>query len=80
MSNSPESIPGDADAGKPWWRHGIMWLVVGGPLTVVIAATLTAVIAIRGADLIVDDAGAAKSGSHAPAMKARNHAAQPADN
>ena len=79
MSQGHDPVPGDSDAGKPWWRHGIMWLVVGGPLTVVVAATLTAVVAIRGADLIVDDAGAAKGGANTPAMKARNHAAQPAD-
>ena len=66
----------------PWWRHGMMWLVVGGPLVVVIAAVVTAVIAVRGADLIVDDAAPARAnapnGAYAPAVSARNHAATPA--
>ena len=71
--------PAESAPAKAWWRHGIMWLVVGGPLVVVVAATVTAVIAIRGADLIVDDGGS-RNGANAPAIKARNHAVTPADN
>ena len=55
----------------PWWREPMMWLVVGGPLTVVIAAIATAVIAIRGADPVLD------TRSTEPAVQARNHAATP---
>ena len=62
--------------GTPWWRHGMMWLVVGGPAVVVVAAIVTAVIAIKGADTLVDDGGS-RSGADAPAVKARNHAATP---
>lgn len=73
----------DADGEKPspWWRHRFMWLVVGGPLAVVIAAIATAVIAIRGADPVIDESAAASraAGTSAardlPALKARNHAA-----
>jgi hypothetical protein len=32
-----------------------MWFVVGGPLTVVIAASVTAVVAIRGQDPVLAD-------------------------
>jgi uncharacterized protein len=72
----------DKTAGSgPWWRHGMMWLVVGGPAAVVVAATITAAIAISGADVVVDETGAergsAPSGAYAPAVKARNHAATP---
>nr|CBA29256.1 hypothetical protein Csp_A11230 [Curvibacter putative symbiont of Hydra magnipapillata] len=63
-----------------------MWLVVSGPLIVVVASFLTFYIAVRGMDPIVDEnyyqAGldinkslAAKPESLAPAMQARNHAA-----
>ena len=64
---------------SPWWRHRMMWLVVGGPLVVVVAALVTAVIAIRGADVVVEDPKAATSAGdpNAPAVKARNHAATP---
>jgi hypothetical protein len=64
----------------PWWRVGMVWLVVGGPLAVVIAATATAVIAIRGADPVVTVRGIAADGEEAstqPALQARNHAAAP---
>ena len=64
----------------PWWRHRMMWLVVGGPLVVVVAAIVTAVIAIRGADPVIEERAAGSVGpgdAHAPAIKARNHAATP---
>lgn len=64
----------------PWWRVGMVWLVVGGPLTVVVAAIVTAVIAIRGADIIVTDVPttvpqAGQVEAQTPAIAARNHAA-----
>lgn len=62
---------------SPWWRHPMMWLVVGGPLTVVVAALTTSVIAIRGADPVLPTEDAVKSRSTAPAIQARNHAATP---
>jgi hypothetical protein len=62
---------------EPWWRHGMVWLVISGPLVVVIAGIGTAVIAIRGADPIVSAAGAEQPQSR-PAVQARNHAATPA--
>ncbi len=43
-------------SSKPiaWWRVPHMWLVVGGPLVVVVAAIITAVIAVRGADPVLN--------------------------
>jgi hypothetical protein len=77
---SGQATQASADTG-PWWRHGMMWLVVGGPAAVVVAAVITAVIAIRGADIVVDETGAERGavpkGSYAPAVTARNHAATP---
>jgi hypothetical protein len=61
-----------------WWRHGIMWLVVGGPATVVVAGIVTAVIAVNGADIVIDDNAPARNAADAPAVKARNHAVTPA--
>jgi hypothetical protein len=57
---------------RPWWREPVMWLVVGGPAVVVVAAVATAVIAMHGADPLIR-ADATKP----PAVQARNHAATP---
>jgi uncharacterized protein len=59
-----------------WWHHRMMWLVLGGPAVVVVAAIATAVIAARGADVVlhVDDV---PDRAALPAMQGRNHAATP---
>jgi len=65
----------------PWWRIGMVWLVIGGPLVVVVAAIGTAVIAVRGADIVLTDIPADMQRGHTvpsamtPAHQARNHAA-----
>jgi hypothetical protein len=62
----------------PWWREPMVWLVVGGPAVVVVAAISTAVIAWRGADPVVSDPVVVKDASSLqPALAARNHAATP---
>jgi len=66
-------------AATPWWRVGMVWLVVGGPALVVVAACATAVIAWHGADPVLSEMPALpKAGqvqSATPALQARNHAA-----
>jgi hypothetical protein len=62
----------------PWWRVPMVWLVIGGPAVVVVAAITTAVIAVRGADTLVTDQPPAKF-SERPAVQGRNHAATPTD-
>lgn len=77
----------------PWWRVPHMWMVVGGPLVVVVAAIVTAYIAINGADPVLNKAdyerdlkavqgleGQARADALIqlqPAHQARNHAASP---
>ena len=63
---------GDRAKSGPWWREPMMWLVVGGPATVVVAAVATAGIALHRPDPVIK-ADAAKP----PAVQARNHAATP---
>lgn len=75
----------DLPSSGPWWRHPMMWLVVGGPSVVVVAALATLTIAIAYPDPVVRSSdGVDRSGVAAdevphttdvPAMKARNHAA-----
>ena len=70
---------------KPWWCYGYVWLIVGGPLVVVIASFITLYLAITRPDAVIDDyyrkgmeinkTLKAERDSMAPAMAARNHAA-----
>lgn len=61
----------------PWWRVGMVWLVLAGPAVVVVAALLTAAVAWHGADVVVSAVGPGAVMRHAPeapAVQARNHA------
>lgn len=70
---------------KPWWRFGYAWLVISGPLVVVVASFITLYFAIRIPDPAIDDyyrkgmeinkTLKAERDGMAPAMAARNHAA-----
>ena len=70
---------------KPWWKLWHMWLIIGGPLAVVIASFFTLYLAITRPDAVIDDYYRkgmeinktldAKRDALAPAMLARNHAA-----
>lgn len=76
-----------ATAPAPWWRHGLVWLVIGGPALVVVAAVATAVIAIRYPDPVMDEdyyrhgveinKTLEQGKSMMPALQGRNHAATP---
>jgi len=72
----------------PWWKHGHLWLVIGGPAVVVVASFFTLFLAIRTPDPVYQDAPGSRAGAppadevssahgsaHAPVMQARNHAA-----
>lgn len=72
----------------PWWKYGHVWLVLAGPAVVVVAGIATAVIAIDGADPVVDKDYYQKGininqelrsmeKSFAPANAARNHVTTP---
>lgn len=64
---------------RPWWRYGMVWMVIGGPLAVIVAGIATAVIAFHGADPVVArspaEAAAEQVFDLQPAMQGRNHAA-----
>jgi uncharacterized protein len=67
----------DSADPSPWWRHRMMWLVLGGPFVVVVAAIVTAFIAARGADTVLPTERAQQR-AKAPAVEGRNHAVTPA--
>lgn len=78
MSNSSNSPL----VSRPWWAFGHVWLVIAGPLIVVVASFITFYLAAHGQDPVLTKSGAevdvnapeART-SLAPAMQARNHAA-----
>lgn len=63
-------------AAEPWWRVGMLWLVIGGPLIVVVAAVATLFIALSHPDPVLS-APASDSPSQRPALQGRNLAADP---
>ena len=71
----------------PWWKFGHVWLVIAGPVIVVIAGFITLYLAITRPDPIVSEDYYLKGieinktidlrnegANLAPAMQARNHA------
>lgn len=38
---------------RPWYREPYVWMVVGGPLAVVVASIVTVTIAVRNADTVL---------------------------
>jgi uncharacterized protein len=62
----------------PWWRVGMVWLVLSFPAVAVVAGTTTAVIAYRGADPVVKTPRATSLSADAPARDGRNHVNSPA--
>ncbi len=74
---------------QPWWKFGHVWLVISGPLVVVVAGFFTLYLAVRTPDPVVTEdyyrkgieinrtlgADRPATGSLAPAIAARNHAA-----
>jgi len=65
-------------SNPPWWKLPIVWLVIGGPATVVVASLFTVGIAVKHVDPVLDTSkGHVKSSMEEPAVQARNHAASP---
>lgn len=70
---------------KPWWKFGYAWMVVGGPLAVILASFVTFYYAMSSPDPVVENYYVkgininkeleAQANALAPAQNARNHAA-----
>lgn len=82
--SEPQQAAGSASSA-PWWRFGMMWLVVGGPLVVVVASLATAVVAYRGADVVLTETASARDvptarpNAETPARPARDDTATAAE-
>jgi hypothetical protein len=74
----------DPTSHRPWWKEPYLWLVVGLPLSAVVACVVTAVYILRGPDRVViedrlaraiaQEIGRAEPASQ-PALVGRNHSA-----
>jgi hypothetical protein len=72
---------------QPWWKFGYVWLVIAGPVLVIVAGIATVWIALRGSDkLVAEDyyrqgieinRRLAQERALLPAQQGRNHAATP---
>ncbi|MFN4005222.1 MAG: FixH family protein [Hylemonella sp.] len=79
--------PASQPTSQPWWKYGHVWLIIAGPLVVVIAGFVTLYLAVRTPDPVITpdyyrkglelsrQAKPGEAGSLAPAVQARNHAA-----
>ena len=68
MAGRPQGVAAAAASRAAWWREPMMWLVLGGPLVVVVASFATLALALKHPDPVLgleaDDT---------------THSAQPAD-
>jgi len=73
---------------QPWWRFGHVWLIIAGPVLVIMAGIVTFYLAVSSPNEIVSDATYRQSiesnrnkgattlpDELAPALQGRNHAA-----
>lgn len=84
-STRAQPAPLPSAATRPWWRHAYVWLVISGPLTVVVAGFATLWLALRTPDPEVPRAVLPRTlplqhmgegqGRMAPAQAVRNHTA-----
>ncbi len=78
--NNTDPASGTELPVMPWWRVGMVWLVIGGPLVVVIASLITVVLAVSGAEEVLTRPAqglSAEEASQLPALQGRNHTATP---
>jgi len=74
---------------RPWWKFGLVWMIIAGPALVVIAGIATVWIAVRTPDPVVAEdyyrrgveinktLAAQRTKALLPALQGRNHAATP---
>jgi hypothetical protein len=77
MSNTPDRRAAPSPETPPWWRVRMLWLVIGGPLAVVVASFATLALALRHPDPVLQPARESANAAQTPAVQARNHAAAP---
>ena len=87
LMNTPKTPPQREPDSGPWWRHPLMWMVIGVPAVVVVAGIVTAWIALHDADPVVEpdyyrkgieiNRTLEEQRALVPARQCRNHATTP---
>lgn len=67
--NPKSSAARPAGESTPWWRVGMVWLVLGGPAVVVAAGIATAVIAYTNVEPVIDTSQAHTSAERAASIR-----------
>ena len=81
-----DSAQNGPPAPKPWWRFGHVWLVIAGPVAVIVAGVFTTWIAVSSPDPLlaqdyyrqgieINKRLSAQDKARLPALQGRNHAA-----
>ncbi len=71
--NTPTPATSPPPATPAWWTFGHVWLVLAGPLLVVVASFITMYIAYTRVDPVVDENYYQKGMALAPAIQSRDH-------
>ncbi len=89
MSTQPLSpCQGTIETPPPWWKFGHVWLILAGPIVVIVAGIATFWLAVRNPETMVAEdyyrqgieinkTLEASEKSLTPAMQGRNHAVTP---
>ncbi|WP_042425177.1 FixH family protein [Comamonas granuli] len=84
-----EKLPLPEQHSGPWWKYGYVWLIVSGPLAVILAAVVTLWFILRTPDPVIAEdyyrrgvdinktLEDTSDPTLPPALKGRNHAATP---
>ena len=71
--NDSSTTPLSAGINRPWWKEPYVWMVIGGPLSAVLACAVTAFYILQGPDAVVSES----SYREGVEIKRQVHAAKP---
>ena len=73
MTPRPSPVNAAPAATPAWWTYGYVWLVLAGPLVVVVASCITMYLAYTRVDPVVDDNYYQKGLALSSAVQSRDH-------
>jgi hypothetical protein len=73
MTPRPSPVNAAPATTPAWWTYGYVWLVLAGPLVVVVASCITMYLAYTRVDPVVDENYYQKGLALSPAVQSRDH-------